>query len=82
MRKQSISFAQVIKLLQHIKLKGVLGRIPPLHRFLPPNALHRNGPECAEAFDYIESIKSDVTKVLIQVGNLAERGPLATVGAH
>jgi len=32
------------------------------------------------AFDYIQSIKSDVTKGLIQVGNLAERGPLATVG--
>jgi len=46
----------------------------------PANALRRNGIECAGAFDYIQSIKSGVTKGLIQVGNLAERGPLATVG--
>jgi len=35
---------------------------------------------CAAAFEYIQSIKSDVTKGLIQVGNLAERGPLANFG--
>jgi len=53
----------------------------------PPNfwagyATGRNGPECAAVFDYIPSIKSDVTKGLIQVGNLAESGPLATIGTH
>jgi len=47
---------------------------------VPPNALRRNGFECAAAFDYIQSVKSDVTKGLIQVGNLAERGPLANGG--
>jgi len=45
-----------------------------------PNSLRRNGPECAAAFDHVQSIKSDVTKGLIQVRNLAERGPVATVG--
>jgi len=45
-----------------------------------PNALRRNGIECTAAFDYTQSTKSGVTKGLIQVGNLAERGPLATVG--
>ena len=44
------------------------------------NALRRNGFECAAAFDYIQSVKGDVTKGLIQVGNLAQTGPLATVG--
>ena len=33
---------------------------------VPPNAPRRNGPECAAAFDYIQSIKSGVTKGLIQ----------------
>jgi len=47
---------------------------------VPPNALRRNGPEYAAAFDYIQSIKSDLTESLIQVRDLAERGPLATVG--
>jgi len=47
---------------------------------VPLNALRRNGFECAAAFDYIQSKKRDVTKGFIQVGNLAERGPLATVG--
>jgi len=42
--------------------------------------LRRNGPECATAFDYIQSIKNHVTEGLTQVGNLAERGPLVTVG--
>jgi len=45
---------------------------------VPPNALRRNGPDCAAAFDYIQRIKSDETKGLIQVGNFAERGPLAS----
>jgi len=47
---------------------------------VPPNALRSNGPEWAASFDYIQSIKSSVTKGLIQVGNLAERSPLATAG--
>ena len=47
---------------------------------MPPNALRCNGSAFAAAFDYIQSIKSDVTKGLIQVRNLAEKGPLATVG--
>jgi len=47
---------------------------------VPPNALRRNGSECAAAFDYLQSLKIGVTKGLIQVDNLAERGPLATVG--
>jgi len=42
----------------------------------PPNALRRNRPECAAGFDYIQRIKSGLTKGLIQVGNLDERGPL------
>jgi len=29
---------------------------------VPLNALRRNGPECAAAFDYIRSIKIGVTK--------------------
>jgi len=47
---------------------------------MSPNALCRNGSGCAAALDYIQSIKSDVTKGLIQIGFLAEIGPLATVG--
>ena len=47
---------------------------------MPPNALRCNGSAFAAAFDYIQSIKSDVTKGLIQVRNLAEKGPLAAVG--
>ena len=47
---------------------------------MPPNALRRNGSECAAAFDYLQSLKIGITKGLIQVDNLAERGPLATVG--
>jgi len=46
---------------------------------VPPNALRRNGPECAAAFDYIQSIKTGATKGLIQVGNLAERGSLSNI---
>ena len=45
-----------------------------------PNGLRRNGIEYAAAFDYIQTIKSDVTKGLIQDGSSAERGPLAPVG--
>ena len=45
-----------------------------------PNSLCRNGPEWAPACDYFQSIKSDVTKGFFQVGNLAGRDPLATVG--
>ena len=48
---------------------------------MPPNSLRRNRPECAAAFDYIQSTESEVFKGLIQVGSLADRGPLATVGA-
>jgi len=43
-----------------------------------PNSLSRNGPEWAAPFDYIQSIKSGVSKGLMQVGNLVERGPLVT----
>ena len=43
-----------------------------------PNSLRRNGPECAAAFDYIQSIKAGVTKGLI-LRNLAERGSLVIV---
>jgi len=35
---------------------------------------------CSIWLGLYQSIKSDVTKGLIQVGNFAERGPVATVG--